>query len=164
MNKKHLTGTITLKTCRECAECCRHFAFAKLSQLEIEKIEDFTGLHFSKFTYLIGTNGEGRFLKFKENGDCIFLKRDEDTYSCLIYDARSKICREYPSNPKQNETCYINRVRGQVAFDSYEISKDLKIPEDLSALPAQLTKSTVEVTLNAELETSLEDSLPLRQI
>ena len=116
LDKKHLTGTMTLKTCRECAECCKHFAFAKLSQLEIETIEDFTGLHFSKFTYLIGTNGEGRFLKFKENGDCVFLNRDEGTYSCLIYDARSKVCREYPSNQKQNETCYINRVRGQVGI------------------------------------------------
>jgi len=107
---------MTLKTCRECAECCRHFAFAKLSQFEIEIIEDFTGLHFSMFTYLIGTKGEGRFLKFKENGDCIFLNRDEGTYSCSIYDARSKVCREYPSNQIQNEACSINRARGQVGF------------------------------------------------
>ena len=33
-----------------------------------------------------------------------------------------------------------------------EIAKDLKTPEDLSALSAQLTKITVEATLNAELE------------
>ena len=33
-----------------------------------------------------------------------------------------------------------------------EIAKDLKTPEDLSALSAQLTKITVEAALNAELE------------
>ena len=32
-----------------------------------------------------------------------------------------------------------------------EIAKDLKIPEGLSALGAQLTKITVEAALNAEL-------------
>nr|BAM15216.1 hypothetical protein [uncultured microorganism] len=61
------------------------------------------------FTYPLGTEGEGRFLKFKENGDCIFLNRDEGTYLCQIYEARPKICRDYPSNKKQNETCDINR-------------------------------------------------------
>ena len=33
-----------------------------------------------------------------------------------------------------------------------EIAKDLKTPEDLSVLSAQLTKITVEAALNAELE------------
>lgn len=33
-----------------------------------------------------------------------------------------------------------------------KIAKDLKTPEDLSALSAQLTKVTVESALNAELE------------
>ena len=109
LDKKHLTETITLKTCRECGECCRNFAFAKLSQLEIETIEAFTGLHFSKFTYPIGADGEGRFLKFTDNGDCFFLNKDEDTFSCSIYEVRSKICREYPSNKAQIETCDMNK-------------------------------------------------------
>lgn len=109
LDKKHLKDTMTFKTCRECAECCRHFAFVKLSQLEIETIEDFTGFHFSMFTDPIGTEEKGRFLKFRENGDCIFLNRDEGTYSCLVYEVRSKVCRGYPSNQEQNEACYINR-------------------------------------------------------
>lgn len=109
LDKKHLKDTMTFKTCRECAECCRHFAFVKLSQLEIETIENFTGFHFSMFTNPIGIEEKGRFLKFRENGDCIFLNRDEGTYSCLIYEVRSKVCRDYPSNQEQNETCYINR-------------------------------------------------------
>lgn len=109
LNKKHLTETITLKTCRECGECCRNFAFAKLSQLEIETIEAFTGLHFNIFTYPIGADGEGRFLKFKDNGDCFFLNRDEDTFSCLIYEVRSNVCRDYPSSKAQLETCDMNR-------------------------------------------------------
>ncbi len=115
LDKKNQTETMTLKTCRECWECCRHFAFAKLTQLEIETIEAFTGLHFSIFTYPIGADGEdgadreGRFLKFRDNGDCFFLNRDEDTFSCLIYEVRSKICRDYPSRQAQLETCDMNR-------------------------------------------------------
>jgi Fe-S-cluster containining protein len=109
LDKKHLTITMTGKICRECAKCCRHFAFAKLSQPEIEALEDFTGLHSNMFANPIGTEGEGRFLKFRENGDCIFLNRDDGTYSCVVYEARSQVCRDYPSNQEQNETCYMNR-------------------------------------------------------
>lgn len=109
LDKKHQTETITLKTCRECGECCRHFAFAKLSQLEIESIEAFTGLHFSIFTYPIGEEGEGRFLKFRDNGDCFFLNKDEDAFSCLIYEVRAKVCRNYPSNKLQFEACDMHR-------------------------------------------------------
>jgi transposase-like protein len=36
-----------------------------------------------------------------------------------------------------------------------ELAKDLKTPEDLSALSAQLTKITVEAALKAEMETHL---------
>lgn len=109
MDKKHLTSTPIIKTCRECATCCRNVAFVRLSQLEIETIEEFTGLHFSMFTYPLATEGEGRFLKFKENGDCIFLNRNEGTFSCQVYEVRSKICRDYPSSQKQNEVCDMNR-------------------------------------------------------
>jgi len=110
LDKKHLTLTISSKTCRQCAKCCRHFAFAELSEPEIVAIEDFTGLHSNMFTNSKGTEEEGRFLKFKENGDCIFLKRNKGTYACLVYEARSKVCRDYPSSQEQNETCYMNRT------------------------------------------------------
>ncbi len=36
-----------------------------------------------------------------------------------------------------------------------ELTKDLKTPEDLSALSAQLTKITVEAALTAEMEAHL---------
>ena len=36
-----------------------------------------------------------------------------------------------------------------------ELAKDIKTPEDLSALSAQLTKITVEAALNAEMEEHL---------
>ena len=39
-----------------------------------------------------------------------------------------------------------------------ELAKDLKTPEDLSALSAQLTKITVEAALKAEMETHLGDA------
>jgi Fe-S-cluster containining protein len=97
------------KTCRECAKCCRYFVFAEVSQLEIEAIEDLTGQHYNMFTNPKGAEGEGRFLKFRENGDCIFLNRDDGTYSCVVYEVRPKVCRNYPSNQEQNETCYLNR-------------------------------------------------------
>ncbi len=88
LDKKNQTETMTLKTCRECGECCRHFAFAKLSQLEIETIEAFTGLHFSIFTYPIGADGEdgdhfGLHIDLSSDGSILAVgsSRSDLTYS-----------------------------------------------------------------------------------
>jgi len=76
-----------------------------LSQSDIERLEDFTGLNAGEFTDNIDTAGEKKFMKFQENGDCIFLKTINGYYSCIVYEARSETCRDYPSNDIQREAC-----------------------------------------------------------
>jgi Fe-S-cluster containining protein len=96
------------ETCKNCAECCKHYAFIELSQTEIEALEKFTGLSLDVFTNAKGKAVEEYFLKFKENGDCYFLNTNNGSYSCDAYEARSAICRNYPSNPSQNKACEAN--------------------------------------------------------
>ncbi len=95
--------------CKKCAECCRHYSFVEISQHDINALEEFTGLHFEVFANPKGKPVEGYFLKFKENGDCLFLNEDNGHYSCGVYEARSEVCRNYPSKPAQNEVCDANR-------------------------------------------------------
>ncbi|MDP3980392.1 MAG: YkgJ family cysteine cluster protein [Chlamydiota bacterium] len=94
--------------CRKCAECCKHYACVELSQNEINALEIFTGLHFELFTYSKGKADEGYFLKFEENGDCVFLNKNNNGHSCRVYEARPEICKNYPSNPSQNKACKAN--------------------------------------------------------
>lgn len=102
--------TTTLsKMCKKCAKCCRRYSFVALSQNDIDAIEKFTGLHFDVFTNPKGKASEGYFLKFNKNGDCFFLDKHNDNYSCRVYETRSQICKNYPSNPSQHETCNANR-------------------------------------------------------
>ena len=95
--------------CKKCAECCRNYPFVELSKNEIYEIEKLTKLPSDLFTNRKGEAGEEYFLQFKENGDCFFLNANNGDYSCGVYEARSKICRNYPSKPEQNEVCCSNR-------------------------------------------------------
>ncbi len=95
--------------CKNCAECCKHYSFIELSQIEINELEKFTGLRFDIFTNPKGKAVEEYFLKFKENGDCYFLNGNNGNYSCGVYEARSGICRNYPSDRSQNEVCDTNK-------------------------------------------------------
>lgn len=99
--------------CQKCGECCKNFPYVELSEIEINRLEKFTGLRFDLFTNPKGKTIEEYFLKFKENGDCIFLKEKNGKYFCSVYEARSKNCRNYPSDPKQNEVCRANREKIQ---------------------------------------------------
>jgi len=94
--------------CKKCAECCKHYPFVELSQNEINELGKVTGLRFEVFTNPKGLAVEEYFLQFKENGDCFFLNEKKGDYSCGVYEARSGICRNYPSNPRQNEVCDAN--------------------------------------------------------
>ena len=91
--------------CNNCGACCREFPFIRLSRNNIETLENFTGLASEEFTDSIDEAGEKRFMKFKENGDCIFLKMIDGAYSCGVYEARPPTCRDYPSTDIQRETC-----------------------------------------------------------
>ena len=97
--------------CNSCGACCRNFAYIQLSQDDIKTLENFTGLTSEKFSNNIDRAGEKRFMKFRENGDCIFLNIIDGAYSCSVYEARSVTCRSYPSTYIQNETCRNNSNR-----------------------------------------------------
>ncbi len=101
----------SMHICNTCGACCRAFAYIQLSQNEITVIESFTGLAAEEFSNSGERNGEKRFMKFKENGDCVFLNITDGAYSCCAYEARSNICREYPASDIQETTCRINRNR-----------------------------------------------------
>ena len=103
-----MENTISSDICRKCAECCKHYPFVELSQNEICALEELTGLSPDAFTNPKDEGAEEYFLKFKENGDCFFLIQNSGGYSCGAYEARSKICRNYPSNPSQDEVCDAN--------------------------------------------------------
>jgi Fe-S-cluster containining protein len=104
-----MENIITSEMCKKCAECCKNYPFVELSQNEIYEIEKLTKLPSNFFMNQKGEAGEEYFLQFKENGDCFFLNENNGDYSCGVYEARSKICRNYPSKPKQTEVCCSNR-------------------------------------------------------
>jgi len=101
----------TTHVCNCCGSCCRNYAFIRLSQGDIKSLENFTGLSSEEFTDNIDKAGERRFMKFQENGDCIFLKMIDGSYSCSVYKARSVTCRNYPSTDIQKETCRFSSDR-----------------------------------------------------
>jgi uncharacterized protein len=96
-----------MPACNGCGSCCRDFAFIQLSQDDIKTLEKFTGLTAEEFTDNIDIAGEKRFMKFQENGDCIFLKMIGGAYSCSVYEARSVTCKSYPSTVIQREACLV---------------------------------------------------------
>jgi Fe-S-cluster containining protein len=108
---KEMTGGSSTYVCNRCGACCRNFAYVRLSHNDIETLESFTGLAAEEFTDIIDESGEKRFLKFKDNGDCIFLDRIFGAYWCSVYEARSVTCRGYPSTDIQREACRVNSAR-----------------------------------------------------
>jgi Fe-S-cluster containining protein len=99
------TKVSSIQGCNNCGACCRDFPFVRLSRNDIETLENFTKLTSAEFTESIDEAGEKRFMKFKENGDCIFLKLIDGAYSCGVYEARPSTCRGYPSTDLQRKTC-----------------------------------------------------------
>ena len=97
--------------CIGCGACCRNFSYIQVSQDEIEKIESFTGLAPADFCNISDRKDEKSFMKFKENGDCVFLEMTDGSYACRAYEARSSACREYPANDIQDTTCRMNSNR-----------------------------------------------------
>ena len=108
---KYVPKVLRPHVCKGCGACCRDFAFILLSQDDITTLENFTGLTSEEFTYNIDTVGEKRFMKFQENGDCIFLTIIDGAYSCSAYEARSMTCKGYPSTDIQREACRVNSGR-----------------------------------------------------
>lgn len=105
MQFEKITKMSSTHVCNGCGSCCRNFAYVRVSQNDIETLENFTGLSSEQFTDNVDKAGKKRFMKFQENGDCIFLNVIDGDYSCSVYEARSKTCRDYPSTDIQRETC-----------------------------------------------------------
>ena len=106
-----MSKVLTTHVCNGCGSCCRDFAYIRLSQDDIKTLENFTGLTSEEFTNNIDKAGEKRFMKFQENGDCIFLNMMGGAYSCSVYEARSVTCRGYPSTEIQRKTCRVSSGR-----------------------------------------------------
>ncbi|MBN1224174.1 MAG: YkgJ family cysteine cluster protein [Candidatus Aminicenantes bacterium] len=100
---------ISSEICRKCAECCKNYPYIRLSQNEVRELENLTGLTFVLFAIPKSEGVEEYFMQFKENGDCFFLNENNGDYSCSAYEARSEICRKYPSTPSENQVCEANR-------------------------------------------------------
>ncbi len=102
-------NNISTEICKKCADCCKNYPLVELSKNEINSLELLTGLHFGTFINSKSKADEKYFLQFKENGYCFFLNENNGSYSCSIYEARPEICKNYPSNPRQQEVCNSNR-------------------------------------------------------
>lgn len=128
MKSEKIRKQVTIHLCNGCGSCCRNFAYIRLSQNDVKRLETFTGLTSEDFSNNSDETGEKRFMKFCENGDCIFLNMTNGIYSCSVYEARSETCRSYPANIIQKETCRENsdRSRRQERANQLLKSHDLK--------------------------------------
>lgn len=106
-----MKSIISSDICQKCGECCKNYPFVELSPDEVHELEKLTRLPLDVFTDRKDEAVEEYFLTFNENGDCYFLKESGDGYSCGVYEARSSICRSYPSEPSQNRVCHANREK-----------------------------------------------------
>ena len=86
--------------CAKCGYCCTLNVI--LTEKEIKQIKK-TG--FTDF--YVKDNENNTIIKRKDNGDCLFLNRHENTFtttSCQIYSLRPSPCKNYPPY-EQNQPC-----------------------------------------------------------
>jgi Fe-S-cluster containining protein len=100
--------------CKKCAACCKRYPFIEVSQKEIFSLKEATGVHPDLFTNRKDDEKDEYFLQFKENGFCYFLAEQDNAFYCSAYAARPGICKNFPSNPLQQEVCDINSLRVQL--------------------------------------------------
>jgi Fe-S-cluster containining protein len=94
--------------CNSCGACCRNFPFVKVLQSDIDRLEASTGLNSRSFSNIDEIDSNKIFMKFSEEGDCVFLKKVEGSYVCGAYEARPSICRAYPANSAEKTGCRIS--------------------------------------------------------
>ncbi len=83
--------------CKRCGECCK--LSPKLTNEDIRRIESL-GAEKSFFVEIIN----GLSYMRTQNDQCVFLKKENGTHGCMIYDQRPAICRAYPSIDTENCT------------------------------------------------------------
>lgn len=103
---------LKIMDCQSCAQCCVNEAVL-VSKEEIAKIVAMERIEPDEFIeqrFIQGQLTEGHYpvIMQQENGDCYFLTRDDDRFSCEIYYTRPKICENYPMDEGQLEWCREN--------------------------------------------------------
>jgi len=80
--------------CCRCATFCCRLGGPQLTERDMVRLEE-TDIKRELFV-------EGRSLRNKANGECIFLRRDlgSGSYTCAIYEHRPVLCRIYPFDLK----------------------------------------------------------------
>lgn len=108
-----MENLISSDICTICGVCCQKHPYIELSKIEIVALEKASGLPACDFTNQKGDGTEEYFLAFQKNGSCFFLNEDNGKYSCNVYEARSKICRNFPWKDSQHEYCDVNRKKSR---------------------------------------------------
>ncbi|MHC4884770.1 MAG: YkgJ family cysteine cluster protein [Planctomycetota bacterium] len=98
-------------SCIACGSCCRNFSFVQLTPSDVNRLEVSTNTSREAFFNSHECGSNIGFMKFKDNGDCIFLNVEEGVYSCGVYEARSEVCRAYPKSNIQEHRCCNNSNR-----------------------------------------------------
>jgi Fe-S-cluster containining protein len=93
--------------CERCGQCCRT---PRLYKSDIQRIKK-ANLAEKDFLY---TDNFGNTYIQEKKGWCIFLKRKKNKTFCVIYPARPRICRQYPSEIRNNSCKPI-----ELAFDRF---------------------------------------------
>jgi len=96
---------ISSEICTPCGECCRNFPYIPIDKDDINRLKEETNLYRHEFTNVKDAKADEYFLKFNDAGDCIFLKQENNLFSCSVYNARPKICANYPVTDKQFDFC-----------------------------------------------------------
>jgi len=82
--------------CQYCADCCRR-SMPAVTEQEIETIARTTGKKPEEFTRPAHHAILDLYvLQNKSNGECIFLEKEEEKFSCSIYEVRPQECVDFP--------------------------------------------------------------------
>ena len=101
---------ISSETCTPCGECCRSFPYIQITQDDIIRIKEETGLKQEYFAEIKDAEADEYFLRFKDNGDCVFFNEDNGSFSCRVYKVRPQVCVTYPITDVQFEVCEKKRI------------------------------------------------------
>ncbi len=83
--------------CKHCGKCCSFIV--KLRLIDVFKIMK---LGYKKKEFATKDARGNSIIKII-NGDCFFLRRQNNKSYCKVYNQRPKVCRQYPSELQLKE-------------------------------------------------------------
>jgi Fe-S-cluster containining protein len=95
---------VTIENCQTCGVCC-YLSDVVASEEEVRKISEAKQLDPKEFSWPGIPIGGHYKLKFKANGDCFFLEREEEKVYCDVYIFRPRVCKEFPKTQRQKDQC-----------------------------------------------------------